>query len=209
MKHDILYLGSQSQSRQALLKEADIPFRLLEHSSDEVVERGDADFSAYVLAIAKHKMEHLIFPDFQSINPEHMFVLTADSLVRTLLSNQILGKPADERDAKRMLRFLRDESAEVVTGCCLEKKIWDGTTWQTHEARLWTTRAVVEFFIDEDSVDEYLTKVPQAYNSAGSAIIEGFGQNFFKSIQGSHTATRGLPIFELRQTLKALGFRFS
>lgn len=197
------------------MKEACIPFQVLTHTSDEEVAKEGVDFFGYVLAIAQHKMRALELPTSfchpglsSGSSHNYLFVLTADTLVRTVHSNQIFGKPSDERDARRMLRILRDEPAEVATGCCLEKKIWNGAAWQTHDARLWTISAVVEFFIDEDSVDEYFKKMPQAFQSSGTAIIEGFGQNFFKSIQGSYTATKGLPIFELRQTLKTLGFRF-
>src|SRR5271170_4453636 len=107
-----------------------------------------------------------------------------------------------------MLRLLRDEPAEVATACCLEKKLWDGVQWKTIEEHSWVSTAIAEFIIEDDEIDIYLKNVPQALNSASAAIIEGFGQNFFKSINGSYTSARGLPMFEVRQTLKSLGFRF-
>ena len=42
----------------------------------------------------------------------------------------------------------------------------------------------------------------------GAGVIEGIGQAFLKNINGSYTAVIGLPLFELRQALKKIGFKF-
>ena len=73
-KH-ILYIGSQSPSRQNLLKQADIPYKVLSHDSDECVVMGDMSFDDYVLAIAREKMAHVQLPSREEAGSDEIFVL--------------------------------------------------------------------------------------------------------------------------------------
>ncbi len=205
---DTLLLASQSQPRRELLRQAGIKFKTIGHTSDEKVNLAGLDFFAYVLAIAQDKMSHVLLPEHSQETGEYVFVLTADSLSRTIKSNNIFGKPKDKEDAKRMMRIIREEPVEIATGCCLEKKVWKNNAWHTEQSEEWVTEGVLEFCVEEAWLETYFEKEPDALYSAGAGIIENYGQNFFKSIKGSYTAVIGLPIFELRQALKTLGFRF-
>ena len=209
-----LYLASASQSRQKLLTLAQIPYHLVSHTSDECGIDVTQTFNDYVLAIAQHKMERVVLD--RIVDTSTIFVLTADTLIRTLQTKQILGKPTDYDDAKRMLALIRKESVEVVTGCCLEKKDrvnkagntqrWNTRRWNTVQSEHWVTGATLEFCVDEEMVDLFLEKTPQALHACGAGIIENFGFNFLRRVNGSYTAILGLPIFELRQALNKLGF---
>lgn len=205
MKKDILYLGSQSNSRQKLLRIAGILYKVLEHKSDECGIDLELDFNDYVLEIAKHKMRHLTFP-LELEKSEYIFVLTADTLTRTLNTKQILGKPKDKNDAIKMIEILNKEPIEVITGCCLEKKFYDNK-WKTEVKKYWTTKSIVEFCVEKENLDLYLKKVPLALKACSAGVVEDFGLNFFKNIQGSYTNVIGLPLFELRQNLKNIGFK--
>jgi septum formation protein len=116
MKH-ILYLASQSPARKRLLEIAQIPHEVIGHESDECGIELSESFEEYVLAIARHKMENAILPKVEG----EIFVLTADTLVQTMGSKEVLGKPANLEDAKRMLGLLREGPAELITGCCLAR----------------------------------------------------------------------------------------
>ncbi|MFA5075422.1 MAG: Maf family protein [Candidatus Babeliales bacterium] len=206
---DILYLGSKSSSRRKLIELADIKYILLEHESDECGVDLEKSFSAYVLSIAKHKMEKLILPDTKNFkNKDHIFVLTADTLVRTINSKHVLTKPENLFDAKRMLALLREEQAKIATACCIEKKILQNNIWITEKQDCFVSFSIVDFCVPEDYVDLYFQKEPHALNAAGSAVIENYGLNFLKSINGSFTGILGLPLFEVRQVLQKLGFNF-
>ena len=202
---NILYLGSQSPPRQKLIANAGIKYKVLRHDSDECVAGTGLSFEEYVLAIAKEKMEHLILPD-ELKDGKAVFVLTADTLVKSSKTNQILGKPKDEEDILRMHKLLCEEVAIVVTGCCIEKKVFKDDTWQVVDKRYLTAKTIVEFCVDEESSDLYLEKVPNVMNVSGAATIEGFGQNFLKSVDGSYSSVLGLPIYEVRKALEELGF---
>ena len=205
---DTLYLGSQSKPRQQLLKEVGIFFKILTHQSTEEVATRDLDFFGQVLAIAQNKMDHLDLPDKSTVEKERFFVVTADTLVRTVNTNQVFGKPESIQDAKRMLTQIYDQRVEVATACCLELKAWEGNKWKVVLFMHWVSEALIEFKVPADEIDNYLEKVPEALHSSGAGIVEGYGQNYFKSIQGSYAATKGLPIYELRQALIEFGFIF-
>lgn len=206
---DVLYCASQSASRQMILQNSGICYKLLEHSSDEQVPHPEADFRAYVLAIAHSKLKTVILPQPSEHGTEPLFVLTADTLVRTQKTLQILGKPRDKDHGRHMLMLVSQEPIEVVTGCCLEKMVvaTDGQ-WKTVDAAHWTTEALVEYIVAPELVDEYFNTTPIALYGCGASIVEGYGQNFLKSVHGSYTAVLGLPLFELRKELERLHFRF-
>lgn len=200
----VLYLASQSQSRKKLLTLAQIPFVVIEHKSDECGIEITEDFEKYVMAIAKHKMEQVVIP--KEIKEKIIFVLSADTLIRTAKTKVMLGKPENKKDAERMISLLRNEPAELITACCLDKKENFNGSWKTIVEKHWTTPATLTFSIEPEMVDKYFEEEPGALKACGAGVVEGFGLNFLKSMTGSFTSVLGLPLFELRQALKELGF---
>ena len=207
MNNDILYLGTKSKPRQKLVETAGITYKVLKHKCDECGIDIKHGFANYVLSIAQEKMDHLILPNRSETESDSIFVLTADTLVRSTKTNEILTKPQNIEDGKRMLGILNQEPVEVVTGCCLDKKVWNGKNWDIQDKIHWTTKTIVEFCVDEKYYDLYFEQMPYALNACSSGIIEDFGQNFLKSVSGSYTSVLGLPLYELRENLKKLSFR--
>jgi septum formation protein len=205
---DTLYLGSQSRSRQRLLKEANIPFIVLDHKSDEEAIARDPDFKQYVTAIAKSKIEALDLPHPADIKTDYIFVLTADTLIRTIANDQILAKPVSLEHAKDMLQRISAGPIDVQTGCCLRRYKKTGTNWQIEKEIQWASGATIEYVQEPEEFDAYVKQFPFVLSITGGCIAEEYGQNFFKSINGSLTAVYGLPVFELRQELKKLNFIF-
>lgn len=208
MIKDILYLGSQSHARQKLLKEARIPFKVLTHASDEQLQGNFATFADHVLAIAQSKIRALELPDRTEVGQDYLFVVTADTLIRDPRTNKVLSKPVDRQDAVQMLTSEQAGPIEVMTGCCLEKFYYRNAQWDLGEVVHWTTSSMIEFYVDDDSTDLYLDQVPIALQCSGSGVIEGYGLSYLKSVQGSYSGAIGLPLYELRQALKKLDFKF-
>jgi septum formation protein len=154
-------------------------------------------------------MEHLMFPQKNNVETDYLFVLTIDTIVVAAESKKIFGKAKDLSDARRMLKILQREPADVITGCCLEKRIWKAGSWQVVDKMYWATNALVEFCVEDEMIEMYLEKVPEVLGVAGAVMIEHpFGQQFCKQVQGSYSTIIGLPLFELRKNLKQLGFCF-
>ncbi len=206
---NILYLGSESPARQQLLRFAQIPFQVISHKSDEQLTVKPTDFADHVQKIAQDKMRSLRLPTHEEVGKDYLFALTADSLIRNPRTHEILGKPAHKDDAKRMLSLECEGVIEVMTGVCLEKFLYHENSWQCDHRRHWTSSAIIEFYVDAESVEQYLTRLPIALRCAGAGVIEDHGLSYLKSIKGSYTAAIGLPLYELRQHLKDLEFIFS
>jgi len=120
MIKNTLYLASQSQTRQKLLTIAQIPYHIIEHYSTECGIDATGSFNDYVLAIAKHKMKNVKLPDPTTLPTDTIFILTADTLLQTAHTKQILGKPETKDDAKRMHALLCEQPAHLATACCLD-----------------------------------------------------------------------------------------
>lgn len=204
---DILLLASQSVSRQTLLKHAGIPFESIPHDGQEKTVQFKGSFVDFVVSLAQEKMKNVQLPRVVQADRKNHFIVTADTLIRIKSSGVILGKPDDVEHARKMLRLMQHEVVEVLTGCCLQKRDCDNNAKILSEVA-WATGAEVEFFVEDDFIDEYFKRMPIALCACGAGIVEGYGQCFLKSIQGSYSTVIGLPLYELREELKKMQFRF-
>jgi septum formation protein len=110
-------------------------------------------------------------------------VLGADTTV--VLDGLILAKPADEVDARRMLRALSGRNHEVLTGVCI-----------TGGSRLDTriSRTTVEFAeLHEDEIARYVSS-GEPMDKAGAYAIQGLASRFVTRIDGSYSNVVGLPV---------------
>ena len=112
MQNCSIYLASQSPRRKEILERAGIRFTVC----DSTYEEGGLCLppAALVEELSKGKAMQAVTPE------EDCLIIGADTVVS--LDNQILGKPADEEDAFRMLRLLSGRSSLVYTGVFLLKK---------------------------------------------------------------------------------------
>jgi len=208
MTHDMIYLGSQSQSRQQLLKEAGISFEVIEHTSDEEKVDRLLGFHDYVLTIARGKSDALELPSRDYAGKDYLFVVTADTLDRSVHDNKLYGKPVSKEHAIEMIKQISKGPVEIATGCCLRKYVYENNSWVLIDTKEWVTASICEFIIPDDDIEQYLKKEPGAMYASGGSIIEGFGGQFLKSLNGSYSAVMGLPLFELRQALRSMNFQF-
>ena len=204
---DTLYLCSQSQSRRKLLEQAGIKHKTVNHESSECGIEDRHNFSAHVLAIACDKLRHAQLPDPSTISEEYIFVLTADTLIRTTQTLQIFGKPQNRNHAEQMLAIAAQEPIEIVTGCCLERMVKTEKGWEMSHYNHWTSHAQAEFCVDADRLDLYFEAAPCALYACGACVVEGIGQSFLKSFSGSYSGAIGIPLYELFQALKTMGFK--
>jgi septum formation protein len=201
--HDTLLLASTSASRQLLLREAQIPFMCIAQEADESACDWNQPLQKLVESIAMHKMEKVVMPHGKP--GDTAFVLTADTLSEDAYGT-ISGKPASREQALAMLKIAR-EGMRTGTAFCLERKIWADDAWHTDKRIVQFVDAHYLFAVPDFWLDTYFDR-SIAMNTAGAIAIEGYGSLFLQSVQGSYTAIVGLPIFEVRQGLERLGFKF-
>ncbi|MBO4723983.1 MAG: septum formation protein Maf [Bacteroidaceae bacterium] len=125
-----------------------------------------------------------------TIAPDEL-VITADTIVH--VDGEVLGKPADEADAKRMLRMISGCWHEVITGVTLM------TAEREHSFAV-TTK--VKFCNLSDSEIDYYIKNYAPMDKAGAyGIQEWIGYVGVEAIEGSYFNVVGLPVQRLYREL--------
>ena len=125
------------------------------------------------------------------------FVLGADTTVA--VGRRLLGKPADEAEARRMLRLLSGRAHRVYTGVAVAAP--DGRV----AARVSETRLQVKR-LAEAELDAFL-EAGEWRGVAGGYQIQGRAAAFVRGLHGSYSGVMGLPLFETRALLDGLGWR--
>lgn len=125
-----------------------------------------------------------------SMQPDEL-IITADTIVWQ--GGQLMGKPVDESDARRMLRSLSGKTHQVITGVCL-------TT--SHFQRSFSTVTDVTFAALSDEEIDYYIRHYRPMDKAGSyGIQEWIGFIGVQSISGSYFNVMGLPVQRLYKEL--------
>jgi septum formation protein len=201
----MLLLVSSSKGRAQLLTAAGFTFQIVTHRSLEDTDPTGLTPSQLVSAIAKDKMRTLVIPELP-ISMTEIVALSADTLAFSE-DGQSFGKPKDKAHAISMLAKFRAAPIQVVSGCCLKKfsRLANGQWHETHE-RIFAESAEIFYALPANMLEWYFTAVPDFLSAAGGARVEGPGAQFVQWVRGSYTAIMGLPMFELRQELEAIGF---
>jgi nucleoside triphosphate pyrophosphatase len=119
---------------------------------------------------------------------EGCLVLGADTTV--VVGGEILGKPEDAEDARRMLRLLSGRAHVVITGVALVG--WSAAAG--HRADLGVDSTTVEFApLSDRELDWYATS-GEPMGKAGAYAIQGLASRFVTRIQGSYSNVVGLPV---------------
>lgn len=195
-----LYVGSTSRSRHMLLQDAGIPFEVIAQSADEQQCDWSLPLNQTVEGIARYKMKHLVLP--AGAEGDYCFVLTADTLTENR-DGGLEGKPIDRADAVAKLIRAR-EGVRTGTACLVRKCHFVQGSWQVIEERMLYAQGSYIFNVPDAWIDFYLDNVPVL--GSGAIAIEGFGNQFLQSLQGSLSAVIGLPMYELREALQTMGF---
>lgn len=196
----MLYIASSSRIRHQLLNEAQIPFKIIEHNADERSISWNGPIENITLAVTQLKMDSIDLDP--TTFPKEIILLTADTLTADTDGN-LYGKPADLNEAIAMIKQLRKGSV-VTTAFCLEKRVYKENAWHIVAKQAEAVSAQCEFSLSDEEILEYFTKQPSALLAAGALTIEGYGNQFLKSVTGSYSAILGLPMFELRNALNKL-----
>ena len=182
-----IILASASPRRKELLSVITEDFLVLPSDAEEIIP-GDISADETAEYLAKIKAQAVAADHPQDV------VIGADTCV--VVGNEILGKPVDFNDAKRMLNLLSGKTHKVITGCAI---INDGKTIS------FSSETLVEFYpLSETQIEEYINSL-EPYDKAGSYAIQGKASLFVKGIKGDYFNVVGLPVAELNLKLKEMG----
>lgn len=186
-----LLLASSSPRRIELLAAAGFEFETL---SPRAAERTDFDLTLRELtasnAVRKGMSVARTYPD--------NVVLAADTLVA--LDGEIIGKPSDLDDARKILRRLCGETHEVCSTVMICHRAARKSTMFHELSRVRFRR------LSDRQIDDYLAKI-NPLDKAGAYAAQGSGAEIIVQIEGSFTNVVGLPMEKTIAALAAFGIR--
>lgn len=189
-----IVLASASPRRRELLKAAGFEHEVIVANIEEKRRHGERP-EDYVQRNAKEKA--LAVCSTQPIAVAKAVVLAADTIV-VAFDNEVLEKPVDADDARRMLGKLSARTHRVLTGFAL----CNGTTGEIMECRTVQTQVLFRnLFADE--VERYISS-GEPFDKAGSYGIQGQALTFVESIEGSYTNVVGLPMSHVVLSLRRM-----
>ncbi len=172
----MLILASKSPRRCELLKLTGREFTAISPSCDEPGYSGGA-FSDYVMSLAEKKAKSLLFSYPDSV------IIGADTVVT--LDSEVLGKPANEDDAVRMLKNLSGREHRVYTGVSLVRG--------EHTVCDFAVTSVLFRALSDDEILAYV-RSGEPMDKAGAYGIQGRGGRFAERVSGDYFNVVGLPV---------------
>jgi len=181
-----LILASGSIGRRELLARAGYQFEILPANIEEPDGERYPD--------PRRMVQHIAWLKAAAVAPRvsEGIVLAADTV--GWIDGQAIGKPADEADARRILRLLGGTEHELWTGVCLWKRPGDvQLAWQE------MTRVAFKRLSDKE-LDSYLA-TRQWQGCSGAYAIQERDDPYVRVVEGSHSNVVGLPMETLEAVL--------
>jgi septum formation protein len=171
-----LILASGSPRRSEIMNSVGWEFTKAVPDIDESERDGEGP-ADYVKRLAKEKAEAV------ATSYPGEIILAADTTV--VIDEQIIGKPVDEDDARRMLKMLSGNWHEVLTGIavCHNSSI---------EVGLQSTR--VKFAPMGNAEVDFLVEKGDPLDKAGAYAVQAQAALFIEGIEGDYWNVVGLPI---------------
>ena len=187
LKKYSVVLASNSPRRKELLQRLGIPFKVrtlfgIDESYPDTL-RGE-DIVRY---ISRNKANAYRSP----MGPDELLI-TADTIV--YLQGEVMGKPHDADDARRMLRALAGQVHQVITGV---------TIITANDMENFAVTSQVKFSdLSDDEINYYVDRYLPLDKAGAYGIQEWIGLVAVEELRGSYFNVVGLPIQRLYQALK-------
>jgi septum formation protein len=179
----MLILASASPRRHELLSQAGLKFTVVAANINEDLLPNEAA-AAYVQRLAEEKAQAVWNLHRSAVTAEDpLIVLGADTCV--VCEGDILGKPVNSADARRMLELLSGRTHAVLTGLALvtgRKVVRDVEISQVTFNQL-NDREIGHYIASGEPLDK-----------AGAYAIQGYAARWIPRIEGCYFNVVGLPI---------------
>ncbi len=195
-----LVLASGSPRRKELLETLGLRPRVLVADVDEGVLPGEAaeDYARRLAAAKAGAVARRLATEEPA---EIWLVLGADTIVVTD-AGHVLGKPAGEDDARRMLEALSGRAHAVLTAFSL----WRAGDGEAREIETGAARTAVDVrALRPEELDGYLA-TGEWEGKAGAYAVQGAFGAFVRGLRGAWANVVGLPVFEVVEALHRAGF---
>ncbi len=198
-----IYLASQSPRRRQLLDQLGVAHELLlPNAAGDIAEDAEAIEAEhpgeaprdYVQRVTAGKLAAAVARHARRQLPSGP-ILCSDTTVA--LGTQILGKPADADDARRILQMLSGQEHEVLTAVAMQHGEQRLAALSVSRVRFMPLSAV--------QIDAYVAS-GEPMGKAGAYGIQGLAGAYVEQMSGSYSGIMGLPLFETAQLLRQLGW---
>ena len=184
-----LILASSSPRRQELLTQLGTPFEIFKPEIDETRQNGEAPVD-YAERLSRQKAAAVA----NMLDRSTALIIAADTIVIDH-EGDLLGKPADAAEARRMLRHLRARAHHVVTAFTVLKHLERQRSITGH------TRTTVHMRDYSDAeIDAYIES-GDPFDKAGGYAIQNEAFHPVARIEGSYSNVVGLPQDEIQNAL--------
>lgn len=194
----MLVLASFSPRRQELLRNAGIPCTVYPANIPELPLAGEHP-RACAERLAREKARATLRQQAGNV------VLGADTIV--VVDDEILGKPRDQADARRMLGRLSGRTHQVITGVCLVRPPL-GTGNQKVGTGFEDTRSEITLVtmtnLSDDDIQAYIA-TGEPMDKAGAYAIQGIASRWIPRIEGDYCNVVGLPVALVHRMLQEHG----
>ena len=192
----MIVLASASPRRRELLAQAGFIFEVVPSSIPEIRKPSESAI-AFATRLAREKAQdvasRLTGNDLQTA-----LILGADTVV--VAEDEVLGKPVDEVDARRMLRLLAGRTHMVVTGVCMLRGEYVDTAAEI--------TFVTKHTISDEEITAYIA-TGEPWDKAGGYAIQGYAARWIPRIQGCYFNVVGLPIALVSAMIEGASLRTS
>ena len=184
-----IILASGSPRRRELLERMGVrDFTVITSDADETLEEGLPP------AEQVERLSRLKADAVAAETEADALIIAADTVVA--LEGTILGKPADEEEAFRMLSVLSGARHQVYTGVTVRQ---GDKVLTRHEVTSVDFRP-----LEAEEVELYIA-TGECMDKAGAYGIQGYGALLIEGIIGDYYNVMGLPVACLAQMLKEFG----
>ena len=184
-------LASKSPRRREILSMLGVPFEVVSADADESSDLKNPEALVRELSLRKGRaVKDLLLSKGESL--EDTLIIASDTVVAA--NGEILGKPRDEEDAKRMLRLLSGSEHQVISGVallCGERTIAEAEVTDVKFAPM-----------SEEDVAWYV-KSGEPADKAGAYAVQGLASLFIEGLKGDYFNVVGLPVHRLQTMLKS------
>lgn len=180
-------LGSASPRRRELL--AALGYRFCVQASDIDEALAPCAPEQFVTDLALQKARAVF-----ATRADSLPVLGADTIVAC--NGELLGKPGNLAETRRMLRLLSGGAHQVLSGVALVSAHGEATivTSTRVEMAPWSDADIAAYWASGEPADK-----------AGAYAIQGMGGGWVTRIDGSYSGVVGLPLVETRALLADAG----
>lgn len=181
-----IILASQSPRRKQLLQETGIKFKTFVKQGIEE-NTGNLKGKKAALFLAAHKANQ-----YQDLLNEDTIIITADTIV--CLKGEIINKPENADEAKKMLNKLSGKKHEVITGVCI----------QTNQKKILFAEKTKVYFkkLCNKEIDFYVQNYKPFDKAGAYGIQEWIGYIAVEKIKGSYFNVVGLPVQKIYRELQ-------